>query len=150
MKTSNCLFADAITLREMRCQLTQRRDKMQTQFHSIGATWLAFLNLILEWVCFWPRCCKESFFFSKRKHCQMRNDLGSLSLLHSIQTVLFASFNLCCLTYYKPIHGKIVVWVALKTSIVALCPKRVTRLCHCSQKGMLEVMSHWCKVMMLE
>ena len=65
----------------------------------------------------------------------MRNDLGSLCLLHSIQIALFTSCNLCCLSYYKPIHGKIVVWVALKTYIVALCPKRVTRLCHCSQKG---------------
>ena len=47
--------------------------------------------------------------FSKRKHCQMRNDLGSLCLLHSIQIALFTSCNLCCLSYYKPIHGKIVV-----------------------------------------
>ena len=38
MKTNNCLFADATTLREIRCQLTQQRDKMQTQFRSIGAT----------------------------------------------------------------------------------------------------------------
>ena len=134
MKTNNCLFVDATTLREIRCQLIQQRDKMQIQFHSIGATRLAFLNLTLEWVCFWPRCCKESFF-QKGKHCQMRNDLGSFCLLLSIQMALFTSCNLCCLSYYKPIHGKIVVWVALKTSIVALCPKRVTRLCHCSQKG---------------
>ena len=149
MKSNNYLFADATTLREIRCQLTQQRDKMQTQFHSIGATWFAFLNLTLEWVCFWPRMLQRELL-SKRRHCQMRNDLGSFCLLLSIQMALFTSCNLCCLSYYKPIHGKIVVWVALKTSIVALCPKRVTRLCHCSQKGTLEVMSLWCKVMMLE
>ena len=107
MKTNNYLFADATTLREIRCQLTQQRDKMQTQFHSIGATRLAVLNLTLECVCFCQGVAKRAF--SKRKHCQMRNDLGSFCLLLSIQMALFTSCNLCCLSYYKPIHGKIVV-----------------------------------------
>ena len=72
MKTNNYLFADATTLREIRCQLIQQRDKLQTQFHSIGATRLAFLNLTLEWVCFWPRCCKESFFQKENiARCEM-------------------------------------------------------------------------------
>ena len=65
MKTNNYLFADATTLREIRCQLIQQRDKLQTQFHSIGATRLAFLNLTLEWVCFCQGVAKRAF--SKKK-----------------------------------------------------------------------------------
>ena len=72
MKTNNYLFADATTLREIRCQLTQQRDKMQTQFHSIGATWLAFLNLTLEWVCFGQGVANRASFKKKNiATCEM-------------------------------------------------------------------------------